>query len=475
MRKTNYILAFFLLWAIALIAPARADEIAQAGIIAKEDIQTTSARLATLRDEISKERIALASKLELLQAEVAQLRLRKEEASRMTWIHAGGYAKIKSQAASMAADIDSCLNLTTQYRREITGRMSAAHTRKYKTELDRIDTLLSSDQPEANSTAAQQLFELSQKASLARIGLDIFKGECTNRSGTLYDGVFITAGPCAWFCSIEKGFGGIIDLINGNLYPVIAERIHYLQLKRLIGGGKEDIKIDFTGGQATRIADAYSSFVKHIKSGGIIVIPILALGIIGLIGTIFKVGALSRLKIANDALLQEIITLVNNGKAAKAFKKAQSLGDPMGPVITEGINVHDAAREHLEEIMHEKILLQIPTLERFLPFLSVAASSAPLLGLLGTVTGMIRTFNLLTLFGSGKTNILAEGISEALITTEFGLIVAIPALLCHAFLARKVKAIIRTMEQSSLAFINGIKIKEGKNGNIQDEADKDNN
>jgi biopolymer transport protein ExbB len=106
--------------------------------------------------------------------------------------------------------------------------------------------------------------------------------------------------------------------------------------------------------------------------------------------------------------------------------------------------------------MFETFLEEQPALQRGLPFIAIASATAPLLGLLGTVTGMIETFRLINLFGTSDARNLASGISEALVTTEFGLIVAIPALILHALLSRKVQGIKATMEMASLAFLNGI-------------------
>jgi hypothetical protein len=91
-----------------------------------------------------------------------------------------------------------------------------------------------------------------------------------------------------------------------------------------------------------------------------------------------------------------------------------------------------------------------------LPFVAICAASAPLLGLLGTVTGIISTFKLITVFGSGDVKTLSSGISQALITTEFGLIVAIPSLLLHAFLSRKARGVVNQMETAAVAFANQI-------------------
>jgi hypothetical protein len=107
-----------------------------------------------------------------------------------------------------------------------------------------------------------------------------------------------------------------------------------------------------------------------------------------------------------------------------------------------------------------------------LPFIAICAASAPLLGLLGTVTGIISTFKLITVFGSGDVKTLSGGISEALITTEFGLIVAIPSLLLHAFLSRKARGVIGQMETAAVAFVNQVSKSAGARAGTDAAADE---
>ena len=129
-------------------------------------------------------------------------------------------------------------------------------------------------------------------------------------------------------------------------------------------------------------------------------------------------------------------------------------------ILLKGIKNHHLPKELLEEILFEDLLEEKPKLERGLSFISVTAAVAPLLGLLGTVTGMINTFKLITLFGTGDAKSLSSGISEALITTEFGLVVAIPSLLLSAFLSRKANSMIAKMEKTSIIFVNGVSLLE---------------
>ena len=96
-------------------------------------------------------------------------------------------------------------------------------------------------------------------------------------------------------------------------------------------------------------------------------------------------------------------------------------------------------------------------LQGWLPFVAICATSAPLLGLLCTVTGIMGTFALMTEFGTGDPKVLSSGISEALITTENGLIIAIPSLLLHAFLSRKARSLVDGLEKMALQVLNRIR------------------
>jgi len=102
------------------------------------------------------------------------------------------------------------------------------------------------------------------------------------------------------------------------------------------------------------------------------------------------------------------------------------------------------------------VLTTIPVLRRYLGALAVFGAVAPLLGLLGTVTGMIHTFQLVTIFGTGDAKMLSGGISEALVTTETGLAIAIPVLLVHAFLARRVDNMAGRLEHSVVEFVDAL-------------------
>jgi biopolymer transport protein ExbB len=107
----------------------------------------------------------------------------------------------------------------------------------------------------------------------------------------------------------------------------------------------------------------------------------------------------------------------------------------------------------IEEVIIGEIRTVKTSLERLLPFLAITAATAPLMGLLGTVVGMIKTFSLITVFGSGNAASFSSGISEALITTEFGLVVAIPALIVHGILLRAARERLGALEDLASEFL----------------------
>ena len=132
----------------------------------------------------------------------------------------------------------------------------------------------------------------------------------------------------------------------------------------------------------------------------------------------------------------------------------QYLKKPVARVINAGLRCHEQDREDMENVLQEAILREIPPLERFLSTLGMLAAISPLLGLLGTVTGMIDTFHIITLHGTSDPKLMSGGISEALVTTMLGLGVAIPLMLAQTLLNRAVEKEIGMMEEKAVSLVN---------------------
>lgn len=199
---------------------------------------------------------------------------------------------------------------------------------------------------------------------------------------------------------------------------------------------------------------AKKTIISTISSGGligwiIVVLGAVALGLVAL-RIIFLMGAAK----ATGNLAKPVLTklLIEGKESALEFMKTQK--GSTARVLKATIRNLDRDREHIEDIVAESILHESGRLDRFGSMILVVAAVAPLLGLLGTVTGMIATFDIITEFGTGDPKLLSGGISIALVTTELGLIVAIPVLMLGNLLSGWAERIKDSMEHSALHLIN---------------------
>lgn len=286
-------------------------------------------------------------------------------------------------------------------------------------------------------------------------------GEATGEDGILVPGTFVSAGPVSWFLPGNGSAPGITVAGDGLSTNWIEGSASKAAIEALLAGETASPSLDPTLGTAVALEETDSSLLSHIEKGGFWIYPILLLAAIALIAAIAKWFQLIRIRPLSPAKVQEIVHLASSDHLPEALNEAGAVRHPAARVLTTGIKLSGGkedsrSREDIEEAMFEQFLAEQPRLQRGLPLIAIASATAPLLGLLGTVTGMIETFRLINIFGTGDAKTLASGISEALVTTEFGLIVAIPALILHALLSRKVQGIKSTMEMASLAFLNGV-------------------
>ena len=433
-----------------------AEPLSDAVISLKKDITRATGELKDVREEIAGEKIPLSRRLQTLREEVVELRKEDNALRSLSRQKDSGFARLKEEVNYLEEEAAFAAALLIEYRRDMIRRMSSAEEDALGEELKTIDEL-SRDETSAGPLAAlPPLLELVAARNRRNLGGYVFPGESLDSKGMLLAGRFAQLGPVTYFISDDDSRAGIVGLHLGSANPSIISELEVGPVRELAEGKEIPIPIDVTRGEAIKIRESRQNWLDHIRAGGIIMIPILGLGLVCMIVAVGKFFSLGRLRTDMVQALPSIISSLDRGDITGAEDQARAMGRPAGPVLMEGIEHHRAPRVHLEEIMHERILVQIPYLEKWLPFLAVAAAAAPLLGLLGTVTGMIHTFDLVTIFGSGKAKLLSGGISEALITTEYGLIIAIPALLVHAYLSRRVRTLINSLDHGAVAFINAV-------------------
>ncbi len=197
--------------------------------------------------------------------------------------------------------------------------------------------------------------------------------------------------------------------------------------------------IDPTRGQLLSLLIQSPTLGDRVEQGGVVGYVTLALGAVGVLIAIFKIISLS---ITSAKVRSQV--------KAPASPKASN---PLGRVLSIYSENQDVNVETLELKLDEAILRETPSLDRGLTVIKLISAVAPLLGLLGTVTGMIATFQAITLFGTGDPKLMAGGISQALVTTVIGLVVAIPTLLLHSFVAGMSKKVVHTLEEQSAGII----------------------
>jgi len=225
-------------------------------------------------------------------------------------------------------------------------------------------------------------------------------------------------------------------------------------LDAYVNGRTEAVYVDISGGAAIGRLARRAGWWEQIKTGGVLVWPIVLVGLVALLLMTERLIFLGRVRQNTDRLMTQVTELVLAGDFGQALQAAQSrAGRPTSNVIRAGLSQQGQPRDIIESSLSEAILKETPRLERFLPTLKVLAAVAPLLGLLGTVTGMINTFKVITIHGAGDPRLMAGGISEALITTQLGLAVAIPIMIIATLLGRKAQRIAADMEEKAMAMM----------------------
>lgn len=190
-----------------------------------------------------------------------------------------------------------------------------------------------------------------------------------------------------------------------------------------------------------------------VQAGGWLMVPILLCSVIAAAICVERFWTLRTAQIAPRNLLAQVWDWIKNNDMDNRKLRELRLGSPLGQILAAGITNHRRGREQMKEAIEEVANHVVHEMERYLNTLGTVAAIAPLLGLLGTVIGMIKVFTSIKLEGTGNAALLAGGISEALITTAAGLTVAIPSLFFYRFFQRRVDELVISMEQEALKLV----------------------
>lgn len=197
--------------------------------------------------------------------------------------------------------------------------------------------------------------------------------------------------------------------------------------------------------------------IGFLIKGGIVMVPIVLCSIVAASIVIERLINLRHKKVVRGDVLARAEGLLRDKKIAEATTLCKRHQSAMTRVLLAALLNYDKDKNEIKEIIEEAGRQEIPHLEKYLTILGTIAYISPLLGLLGTVTGMIRAFTVISMVGVGQPADLAGGISEALITTAAGLSVAIPVLVLHSYFSNKSDRLVLELEKNALKMLNILK------------------
>ncbi len=192
---------------------------------------------------------------------------------------------------------------------------------------------------------------------------------------------------------------------------------------------------------------------EFVKSGGLLMLPIIACSVVALGIVLERFWTLRRKRVMPEHLMRQILQLHEENRLDRADLNKLRSSSPLGRILAAGLVNRNHSKEVMKEAIEEVGRQVVHELERYLNTLGTIASITPLLGLLGTVIGMIEVFSVIVTAGVGDPGILAGGISKALITTAAGLSVAIPSLMFHRFLNGLIDRLVFGMEEQALKLV----------------------
>ena len=198
----------------------------------------------------------------------------------------------------------------------------------------------------------------------------------------------------------------------------------------------------------------FNDFFIVIQRGGIVLLFIMLFSIAATYLIIKKWLYYNKIQKEAKNFTPNLLKMVRTRELDKAKGLCSESHGIMSRIMSVGLTNLEIGKEEIDRYIHEIVLDEMPLLEKSLSSLAVIATMLPMLGLLGTVTGMISTFDVIASMGTGDPNALAAGISEALITTEAGLITALPILFFHNQLTNRFELIVSEIEKNIMKFLN---------------------
>ena len=406
-----------------------------AGSIEKEEkkigseVKSTAENIKASKKRLEKEKLLLKRTLKRKKIEAEKLRQRlislKQKENRL-----------KKELAGKEKTLNSI-------KSTITGTAQLLIKEKRLIDEDREKTDIFEDLLYNDTFPNQEKISLVLSSLLSRIehSGSIIKQKKTiyKKDGTEINSEVLHIGGFQSFYKTDDTFGFAVknhDLNTIETAAYIPDKNEENIIKNAFSG-KDLIPLDLTSGNILSNPPEKTTWISSLLKGGIFIWPFMAIALISLLLIIERAYALFKIK-SNGEIAVNNIDCTN----------PKTPSEHVVCTVREGKNL-----EQMENLLEESVLAQLPKIEKFLQTIKVFATISPLLGLLGTVSGIIKTFTVITAHGNGDPTLLSAGISEALVTTKLGLFLAIPLLLAHHILQKRANTIILHMEHAGAQII----------------------
>ncbi|MFN3166641.1 MAG: MotA/TolQ/ExbB proton channel family protein [Phycisphaeraceae bacterium] len=433
----------------------------------KQRLVESEAELSALVEAIGQDKAPINAELRALEDELKRARQELDLVARQSANRALEEKRLDDEIAARQKSASFVANRLDEYIREFEAQLHIAELQRYEDELDAAKLAM-----ENRDLASADRFGVQRaviEASLGRLeqmqGGATYTGSAIDTRGVLGKpgaavvGTFVQVGPVVVFSDQTGELQGVVQQKIGTLLPEVvpyANPDHAAAVKQLVEQGEGKLPFDATMGEAQLTEQIQEETLEdELLKGGPVMYPIIGLALVTALVGVYKLLAILLTPGVSRRRLGDLLRAVAERDHDGAQRVAKSIRGPVGKMLRAGSEHLGEPRELIEEVMYERVLTARLKVQRMLPLIAICAAAAPLLGLLGTVSGIINTFTMMQISGSDMKNV-SGGISEALITTKYGLIVAIPALLLHVILSRMARGVVDRMEKAGVAFINQV-------------------
>jgi biopolymer transport protein ExbB len=458
-KQNRYVLVMIAVMVI-VASVAKSQDVREAARKAEADRQAAIEKKQAVEQQIINDRTKLQAEVERL--ETQQKQLEAEVAGLHSRIEAGELKleELEDEWETEQLETKEISGNVRVFARELEGVLQQSHfDAVYPERLGKVQPLLDKGYyPGIDDIVAMTNVVLDEIARSGQVGL--VESHYVGRDGEDRTGRILTLGKFTAMYNEAGETGFLRYSTEGRKFFALSALPSgglQRQMKKYFEGSSELVPIDMSSGAALRQITHEVSLLDQMKAGGPIVWPIGLLALAALVIVVNRILFLNRVNRNTKKYMTRFNKLAAEGeweKCEELVMKHKGRHSPVNHVLEVGVHARNEDRETLESVLQEAILREMPRVERGLSALAILGVVAPLLGLLGTVTGMIETFRVITLFGTGDPKLMSGGISEALVTTELGLAVAIPIMLLHTFLSRRASHIVGQMERKAVSLVN---------------------